>query len=93
MKIETKLQKIDYKIYNLKLKIIYARIGNEGKLRDLPALNYHTILELKQLIKNEFPENKSIQKGEFEIEIENSLSIFEDLYEIYLHNNPTLHLN
>lgn len=48
-------------------KLLYVKIGVDGKVKDLPGLEEQTFDELKKFIKMEYPQNGSIQKERFEI--------------------------
>jgi len=73
-----KFIKKETKKIEIESKILYVKIGKDGKLRDLPALKEQTFQELKNLIQMKFPDNESIQKGEFEVLDEDELPVSED---------------
>ena len=73
-------------------KIVYVRIGKDGKLRDLPALKEQTFAELKMLIQKEYSENETIQKGKFEVLDEEGLPVSKDTSVIGLKEKSKLQL-
>jgi len=57
--------------------IVYARIGKNGELRDLPVLNQLTMTELIAAIRKEFSDVDGIN-GEFAVMKEGDLPVTED---------------
>jgi len=65
------------KLADVKPLIVYARIGKDGELRDLPALNQLTMAELIAAIRKKFSDVDGIN-GEFAVMKEGDLPVTED---------------